>query len=211
MKNISSIRKKAWKERLKTSRVFGFGFAAAVVILASLIRYAIDIHVGDELPYAFFYMAVLLTIWLCGVKPAIVVMTAGFLVANWFFVEPRHSLRILTGTDVMGAVVYFINNLGFIILAQSLGSAKNHAEVNARIAEDRRKELENLMVECREVEESLRKSERIYRAIGESINYGVWVCTHRRAEYLRQRLLSPAGGHDTRSVFGFWLDRSASP
>ena len=37
-------------------------------------------------------------------------------------------------------------------------------------------EFEKSEVERKQMEEALRQRERLYRAIGESINYGVWVC-----------------------------------
>jgi PAS domain S-box-containing protein len=55
-------------------------------------------------------------------------------------------------------------------------------------------ELEKSEVEHRRTEQALRQSERIYRAIGESIRYGVWVCApDGRNIYASESFLTMAG------------------
>ena len=49
---------------------------------------------------------------------------------------------------------------------------RRHAEELARL----NRELEREITERRRAEETLRRSEQLYRAVGESIDYGVWVC-----------------------------------
>ena len=60
-------------------------------------------------------------------------------------------------------------------------------------------------------EQAIRDSERIYRAIGESIPYGVWICDpHGRNTYTSD-VVPPTRGPVPGAVFPVWLGRRASP
>lgn len=59
-----------------------------------------------------------------------------------------------------------------VFVHRSLAGSQRHAAAMQRANE----ELHDEMQERTRVEQALRESERIYRAIGESIDYGVWLC-----------------------------------
>ena len=56
--------------------------------------------------------------------------------------------------------------------------------------------------EIKRAEEALRASERLYRAIGESIDYGIWVCDAQGRNIYTSESLLEAGGHYAGAVFG---------
>ena len=60
-------------------------------------------------------------------------------------------------------------------------------------------------------EPELRASERLYRAIGESIDYGVWICDAGGPQPLRERLLPAPGRADAGGVLELRLVRRAPP
>jgi PAS domain S-box-containing protein len=73
-------------------------------------------------------------------------------------------LTALGALMVIGAFAVFVHS--------SLAGSQRHAAAMQRANE----ELHDEMRERNRVEQALRESERIYRAIGESIDYGVWLC-----------------------------------
>lgn len=84
-------------------------YALAVVCtgLALVLRLAMDALWGDRLPYATFFLSVLVVSQLAGTGPSVLTMVTGFLLADWFFVNPRHSLAISTHIDAANAFFYF--------------------------------------------------------------------------------------------------------
>ena len=70
----------------------------------------------------------------------------------------------------------------------------------------------NMLDEVQSRSRALETSEKLYRAIGESINYGVWVCGRRRPQHLHQRFVPAAHRHDawSRSANVGWGSRAAS-
>jgi PAS domain S-box-containing protein len=62
----------------------------------------------DRLPYVPFFLAVFVITQFTDAGPAIFAMVAGFLLADWFFISPRHSLLIRDLTTQVNSVIYFL-------------------------------------------------------------------------------------------------------
>jgi PAS domain S-box-containing protein len=86
--------------------------AAACVGLALLLRLLIDPLWMDRLPYAFFFLAVIVVTQFAGVGPTVLTSVAGFLLADWFFVTPRHRLLISGPFDQF----YHFNAIGYFLV-----------------------------------------------------------------------------------------------
>lgn len=83
------------------------------------------------------------------------------------------TYRIAIGANFLTAIGAFVVICSFALFVHRSLAAKNrHAAAIQRANE----ELHDEMRERGRVEQALRESERIYRAIGESIDYGVWLC-----------------------------------
>lgn len=94
--------------------------------------------------------------------------------------------------------------------AIELGRKAGLAIENARLYQEAQESLRKYRAELQErerAEAALRNSERIYRAIGESINYGVWICDREgRNIYTSESLLKLTGlTQEQCSGFG-WCD-----
>ncbi len=72
---------------------------------------------GDRQPFFTFLAALMINAWLGGTGPSLLVMGAGLLVAMWFFLIPRHSLRVTLLHDQLGVFTFCI--LGMMIVALS--------------------------------------------------------------------------------------------
>jgi K+-sensing histidine kinase KdpD len=90
--------------------------AAVGVGLALLLRLVLDPVWMDRLPYVSFFFAVIIVTRFTGLGPSIFAIIAGFLLAGWFFVAPRHSLLISAPLDQFNAFCYFVVCFGILFL-----------------------------------------------------------------------------------------------
>jgi len=89
-------------------------FAAACVGLALLLRLVMDPLWIDRLPYISFFFAAIVVTHFTEAGPSVFAVVAGFLLGDWFFVVPRHSLLISNPVDRVNAVFYFV--ICFVVL-----------------------------------------------------------------------------------------------
>jgi len=137
-----------------TPRMEGIrGYLLAVLCLALAFgsRWMLDPLWGDRAPYVCFVLAELIVMRVVGGGPLAFTAVAGFLLADWFFVEPRHSLLITSPVDQVSAVVYLI--ISAVLLFISLRERRLLAR--ERVAQE----------ELRRNTEELRESEARYSAL----------------------------------------------
>ncbi|HEY4310795.1 MAG TPA: CHASE3 domain-containing protein [Pirellulales bacterium] len=85
----------------------------------------------------------------------------------------RATYRIAVGANIVTGALALAVLAAFVVLAsRSMAAGRRQAEA-IQFAHHK---LQQEMQERNRVELALRESERIYRAIGESIDYGVWLC-----------------------------------
>lgn len=90
---------------LRESFVFErFAIAFATAALAVLLRWFLDPVLGHVAFYATLYMAVAFSAAFCGMVPGIVTAVLGFFGVFYWFVDPRHSLSLVSRADVHGIV-----------------------------------------------------------------------------------------------------------
>src|SRR5512133_335532 len=84
----------------KLNTITRYAFAFSLVGLALAARLALTSHFQYQVPYGTFFLAVVLAAFTVGSGPTAVAIVLGYLCANWFFVEPVHTLVPHTSTDV---------------------------------------------------------------------------------------------------------------
>ena len=80
-----------------------YGYAIALIVVATAARQALGPALGERQPFATFYIAVILSAWYGGLGPSIVAMTLGGLSALFFFLAPMGTFSA-TWTAEAGTV-----------------------------------------------------------------------------------------------------------
>ncbi len=96
-------------EKPRAAPVRAYALAAVSVGLALVLRSALDSVWQERLPFVTFFIAVLVVAQLTEkAGPVALAIAAGFLLGDWFFISPRHTLRIADPRDEVNAVFYFV-------------------------------------------------------------------------------------------------------
>jgi two-component system CheB/CheR fusion protein len=133
----------------------GCAIALGSLAAALILRALADPWLGPTLPYATMFGAVALAVWFGGVGPAFFVTVVGYYATTAMFLREPGVFLLLDPKHLIGLALYLMSCLIIIGFGSALRLARHRAVASA---------------------ESLRRSEHLYRAIGESINYGIWVC-----------------------------------
>lgn len=97
----------------------GRRYAAALllVLAAFLLRYALNPILHGSLPYATFIVAVVISAFQGGVGPGLLATLLSWLLADYFFVAPRHSIG-LTGAGLPLPAMFWVLSLLVIFFAE---------------------------------------------------------------------------------------------
>ncbi|HEX4645683.1 MAG TPA: ATP-binding protein [Verrucomicrobiae bacterium] len=132
-------------------------FAVGATALAFLVRWALDPVLGDKYPFATFVIALTFTAWHGGFGPSLVSFSLGFLLADWFFVEPAHSYALVDKTHIGANLFYFFVSLSIILLGRSMHAARRRANASAAEAARHQSQLEQEVAERKRDEEEARR------------------------------------------------------
>lgn len=99
--------------------------------MALLLRLAFDPLWDDRLAYAWFFLGVVAVARFAGTGPQLAAIAGGFLLANWFFVQPRGTLLIGSRLDQVNTLIYFAV-CGLIVFSSSRARWHVKRELAAR-------------------------------------------------------------------------------
>ena len=152
-------------------------FAIAVALLA---RWSADRRLGAQLPYGSMLVAAMFVAWFAGLRPALLVVYAGGLAANYFLIAPRWSFALAEDQQRWGLVMFVI--LGSVISvfgsygraqrarAEATAEAVRRAESALREAHDELDvRVRQRTAELARTNESLRASEERFRLLVEGV------------------------------------------
>jgi hypothetical protein len=107
-----------------------FGCAVICITLAVWIRLLLNPVLGIQFPFATLFLAILITAWYGGFRPALLAVILGVLAAH--FLLPPYGAR-LNGFDqrAAGLVLYVCTGLGIAFLAGAMHRAREQAEATA--------------------------------------------------------------------------------
>jgi K+-sensing histidine kinase KdpD len=104
------------------------GAAAAILAPIAVTAALVPLGGGTSRDYVFVYLAVVAILAvLSGLVPALVAAAASFLLVDYYFVPPLHTLTIADETDVVNLLVFF----GTAGLVGGLGSRRRSAQLRA--------------------------------------------------------------------------------
>ncbi|HYY56511.1 MAG TPA: ATP-binding protein [Pyrinomonadaceae bacterium] len=146
-----------------------YGIAVGVVVLATLLRLLLDPMLGINIPYATYFLAVLITAWACGLGPALLALCLGALGAVYFFMPPHGSLTLTGAANIVGLILYLSVGIIGALLSQEMHMARRRAEANARIARERQAELEQQIAERQKAEEEIRFQAHLLNTVEQSV------------------------------------------
>jgi PAS domain S-box-containing protein len=100
----------------------GYLLAASAVAGALALRLAFDSLWGERLPFAWFFLAVLVVARFAGTGPQVCTLMAGLALGDWFFLQPRHSFQIAERVDQLNAIIFIC--LGTMVMVVSAGARR---------------------------------------------------------------------------------------
>ncbi len=171
VERIFAIKPRA-NEKIQKQAVVWFQYAVALaaVALAAVARLSLDSWLGEEvLPFSFLYLAVAITAWWVGFRPALLALVLGLLVGLWMLVPPRHSLMVKGFAEVMEVILYLFVTGSVLFLVGSLRKAREKAQNNAEAALGKQRELEFEAQQRQRVEMALRENEARFRVMAETV------------------------------------------
>ena len=163
------------------TRWIHYAWAVVAVILAVGARRFADPRLGaDQLPYGSVLVATMIVVWFAGLGPALVVVFAGGVAANFFLQVPRLSFAPGPDHQSWGLLVFFV--LGTVISlfggfvhtqrarAEATALAIQRAELALREAHDGLElRVRERTAELARINESLRASEERFRLLVEGV------------------------------------------
>ena len=112
-----------------------YGAALLAVAAATGFRFALNPYVGNRIPLAVFYFAVIPVAWNFGVGPSLWAITLATLSATVFFIPPFNEFGITMVTDLIGIALFVVVNLIIVWFAEANQIARRRleAEVQERV------------------------------------------------------------------------------
>lgn len=123
--------------------------ALLAVALAAVAREAVQPLLGERVPFATFYVAIVAVSLLGSIGPAIAATVASAAVANYLFVPPRMSLSLGSRADVIALALFLVTGVVVVYLASRFRVTRQHAAEaaagEARRAVELQRERERLL------------------------------------------------------------------
>jgi PAS domain S-box-containing protein len=123
-----------------------YGGAFVAVILAVLVRLALDPVLGERFPFATLFFAVLIVAGYGGRGPALAATAFGALVSARFLLPPRNGFALRGIEEQAGMVLYLAMGLGIALLGGTLRTARRRAERQTDKALRRKDQLQATLV-----------------------------------------------------------------
>ena len=103
-------------------RSYALGLAA--VVLAVLLRWALDPLMGDALPLVTLFGAVAAAVWLGGYRLAIPAALIGYVACHYLFIPPRRHFDIADVANQVGLVAYLFTSSLIIVFGEAARAAQ---------------------------------------------------------------------------------------
>jgi PAS domain S-box-containing protein len=119
----------------KPSLALRYSCAPVAIALAIWARLLLDPLIGDQIPYATLFFAVLLVAAYGGFGPALVAIVLGSVSVAYFLLPPRGTFRLAHPDEAVGIVLFIVTSVGIARLGEMNRTARRRAEGVAREAQ----------------------------------------------------------------------------
>jgi PAS domain S-box-containing protein len=110
-----------------TLNAYALGFVA--LLLAVLLRWALDPLMGDALPLVTLFGAVAAGVWLGGYRLAIPIALLGYVACHLLFIPPRGHFNLTSIANLVGLVAYLFTCTLIIVFGEAIRRAESRAHV----------------------------------------------------------------------------------
>jgi len=122
--------------------MFRYSVAVVSIVVAVGGRRLLDPWLGAAFPFALPFLAILVTAWLGGLKPALFAVFLGGIGVDFFLLEPRGTFA-MNRVELFGFVLYLFTGFGIALLGGMLNAQKKRAEANALTRHHLNEQLES--------------------------------------------------------------------
>src|SRR3984893_12345004 len=88
------------------SKLFRYGGAVAIVVLATVVRMLLDPVLGDKRPLVTYLFAIMFSAWAFGSGPTLLSLVLSMASSIYFFFPPRHSFVIDSSSDQVSLLIF---------------------------------------------------------------------------------------------------------
>jgi PAS domain S-box-containing protein len=161
------------------SKLFRYGGAVAIVVLATAVRMVLDPVLGDKRPLVTFLFAIMFSAWAFGSGPTLLSLVLSLSSAMYFFFSPRNSFAIDSPADQVSLLIFLAFGLVTVLFSEQLFRARERGEWRQR---------------QRESEQALLDSERRFRQLADAMPQMVWtISSDGQADYYNERWFEYTG------------------
>lgn len=134
----------------------GYLIVPVALVAAVLLRQLIDPWVRDRVPFLTFFLATIIVAWSCRTGVALLTLVFSWLLADWFFLDPRYHLEFPRGANLFSSISYLISGLATILFSGLMHRARDRADRNAAAAILNQRLLEKEVADRKRIEEEVR-------------------------------------------------------
>jgi len=104
-------------------------FALAATGLALPVRHSLTPWLFDKATFMPFFVAVLLTAWFGGLRPALLAIILSAISAGYFLMEPKYTFRIESPSDRLQLLLFCCTATAISSVCESLHAARRRSEL----------------------------------------------------------------------------------
>ena len=108
---------------MSRSLVLRYGCAVVSTAFAIWVRLLLDPVLGDNIPLPTLLLAVLLTAWYGGLRPALLAVVLGAFSADYFLFQPRGSFVLRGEAEYVGMAFYVVVGVGIALVGGAMQAA----------------------------------------------------------------------------------------
>ena len=154
--------KTGWLLRRTRSSPLRYGIAVLAVGLALLVKLLLDPLIDDESPFLLFLGAVIVSVWLGGLRVGLLATVLAALAADYFFLSPTYTLRVDDFGQGLWLALFVLEGVFISLLFKVMRSARRRVE--ARTLQSQRDQ------------ENLQESEERFQLLVEGLkDYAVFI------------------------------------